>query len=104
MFNCLDYSTVRLSLLGDRPSHSTVYEEMDTITKPCLKFVKLQYNSTTQSVICTPVLRTAVKKILDKAAIYGEARDKPVLDIFARADIQVCHKRARTLGSNFTSS
>jgi hypothetical protein len=104
VFNSLDYDTVRKSLLSGRPSHGVVTEEMSTATHTTSKFVKLQYNNTTQPLNCKKVLQTTIDRIRCKVGTYGTAADENLNTFLSRVNVEVCHQRAKTLGSSLKSS
>jgi hypothetical protein len=104
-FNSLEYDTVRQSFQCDKPSHGINIGEMDSDIQICPKFLKLQFNSTTQNLKAKPVVQTAVEKIRTSLNTYASSsNDKRVLDHLARVAIEVCHKKAKTMGSAFMSS
>lgn len=98
VYKTLNYKDVRTALFGDKPPHSI--EVKDTDDK-VTRFIKLQYNSSTKLLNCKPVVQMAVDKMHQQVTEYGTSNDKRALDTFSRLDIQVCHKRAKSLGSTF---
>jgi hypothetical protein len=103
VFHSLDYNAVRQSLLCGKPSHSVETCEMES-QEPleCQKHLKLQFNSTTCLLKCKPTIMTAIQTSLKRIREYTN-NDK-FIDILSRVDTQVCHKRAKTLGSKFKQS
>jgi hypothetical protein len=94
-----DYDAVRKSLLCGKPSHSLERStEMDA--SPVTRFCKLQYNDTTKLVSCKRPLQDTVTRIIDKMSLHSY-KDGVLKSHLSRVDIQVCHKKGKTLGSEF---
>jgi hypothetical protein len=102
VFNSLDYDTVRQSLLSGRPSHGVVTEEMSTATHNTSKFVKLQYNNTTQPLNCERVLQTTIDRIRCKVGKYGTTADEKLNNFPSRVNVEVCHQRTTTTSCQFS--
>jgi hypothetical protein len=100
----LDYDTVRSTLLSGKPSHGVVTEEMSTATPTCSKFVKMQFNSTTKPLNCKRILLTTIDRIRSKIGKYGTRSDEKINEYLSRVNVEVCHQRARSLGSSLKSS
>jgi hypothetical protein len=103
VLHSLDYNAVRTSLLCGKPSHSVESSEMEASElSRCKKHFKLQFNSTTCLLKCKPAIDAAVKASMKRIREYTN-RDR-LHDLLSRVEIEVCHKRAKTLGSKMNKS